>query len=1519
MMNSSSKESPQQKRNANESKNITTILPPEITSTPFISNKTKVASPLITPTRKFLGPRRYALSNNGMLNPIRVIKDPPGPLLASTTYNVNVSTYIDTKSPGLAGRLVQYNEESSQKQQNTHQERYGSPGLFPIVHLFKKSVPVISPKLKKGTIRIGTPESRGYYSQEHNRSLLEGIVRNNSILKEQNNSNEVSTRSVLDALKEISRKRIHSNEDYDPIDDNNKKFRKANGDGDYSKRNRVESPPSDKTSSPTTQAKKRLCTIDAVLASKTSSMYTSYDMGNKRKTFEDSHNRILPVNKKKYTNVETQTSGTPVIVRELKRTSVIKENDNKKSEEPVETTEVVDEITSPKPVLKVLDDKPLEVIRKNRLGALLSALSGREIPSIPMEDRRKALDQDWPKQDSEKALVSILSPPNKQTKAVDKHVTFDLSKNTKLAQSDSSTNTSSISSQTDKNEKEVDTKTEQSKSFPLRSTENNTIEKEKQSMTSIQTLNENVLNRTPSSNKLDNSVEDKKGEKEKIVGGFKFDLNKSSNSKSSIPSIPQVQKSAEESKTDSENTTKTNFASPTSASLGFKPMFGTSPFKLEDGKTKPTAENSFTKSFSSPTTNSLGLPSSLPINTSSSSNFSFATKSVNEGISVSSNVSGKTNAVFAFGKTPTSQSGSETSTLTASPSTSMAAPSGKTDGPSFNSSPFGSKIESITPSFAFGGNANNVSSNPTTTSSSLTSSAIPSISTTSVSITSTPSLGTSGPSNVFTSNTFNTTAVSSSPPKTNFGVSGSSSGGFKFNNGNSLPPFGSSSANSATTQAGTTSSNVFGSSLNATFSPKSEVEKTGVPSANNAGSTMFGNNLLSNKSLTTNSTFGSANDKNMNSSLASSSTPNFTFKTNQGGVATTNTSASTASNVSFSSTVPSFGTNANNIFSPGKTSVVPPFGATTTSSSLGSSNTFTFGKSNTTSLTTPSSTTPLFSNTNTAPSSTTTTSFGTTNTPFGTTNSPFGTTNTPSFASSNTPNFGTTNTLNFGTTNTSNFGTTNTPSFATTTTPSFGTTSNTPSFASTTSTPSFGTTTNTPSFASTTSTPSFGTTTNTPSFGSSSAPSFGTTNVSSFGNTNAPNFGTTTSSAFGTSNKTSFSTSNTSAFGSTNTPNFGTSNASPFGSSNTSNFAASKTPAFGNNNTSAFGGTSTPAFGTTNTPSFGTTNPPAFGTTNTPAFGTTNASAFGTTNNTPSGANNTFGGANSAAPGNNPTFGTPTSNMFGTTNTPSFGNATTTSNFGTSFSTTNTISLPAFGNPTSPFGNVAASNGTTFNSNNNSSPFGNASGTNSFGTFNTNNTQFTPVTNASSFGTNSNNNFGNSSATNAFGSSATNNTFAASNPASPFGTNTNNTAASNSFATSFGKKPEQSSSIFPAQSNNMFNSNSTFGSVQPNNSGGSGGSSTSGVFTFGSSNSNPSSSAGVFTFGTTEPPKSFNFNAASTPGNMSAPSASNFNSPGPSFQQQPTAVPNMFSIGSGNAASTSQVRGRPLVRARRRT
>lgn len=89
------------------------------------------------------------------------VQSMPGPLLASTQFNVNVSTYEETKSPGLARRIVQYNQESEKDKERsrpaTHQVKYGSPGLFPIVHLFKKSPPNLEQRPKRLKVRISSP------------------------------------------------------------------------------------------------------------------------------------------------------------------------------------------------------------------------------------------------------------------------------------------------------------------------------------------------------------------------------------------------------------------------------------------------------------------------------------------------------------------------------------------------------------------------------------------------------------------------------------------------------------------------------------------------------------------------------------------------------------------------------------------------------------------------------------------------------------------------------------------------------------------------------------------------------------------------------------------------------------------------------------------------------------------------------------------------------------------------------------------------------------------------------------------------------------------------------------------------------------------------------------------------------------------------------------------------------------------------------------------------------------------
>lgn len=95
-------------------------------------------------------------------------QSPPGPLLASTKYNINVSTFEDVKSPGLANRIVQYNEEAEsekdQRRHPTHQTKYGSLGLFPVVHLFKKKLPLLEQKRRQVTVRVASPGTAFFFS-----------------------------------------------------------------------------------------------------------------------------------------------------------------------------------------------------------------------------------------------------------------------------------------------------------------------------------------------------------------------------------------------------------------------------------------------------------------------------------------------------------------------------------------------------------------------------------------------------------------------------------------------------------------------------------------------------------------------------------------------------------------------------------------------------------------------------------------------------------------------------------------------------------------------------------------------------------------------------------------------------------------------------------------------------------------------------------------------------------------------------------------------------------------------------------------------------------------------------------------------------------------------------------------------------------------------------------------------------------------------------------------------------------
>lgn len=115
---------------------------------------------------------------------------------------------MDCKSPGLTSRIVQYNNESNDERRPlTHQVKYSSPNSFPIVHFFKPELPVIKPK--KVTVKMANPDT-WYTPYEQNRILAESMTQELNNSKKQDNP-DISTRSVLDALKEISRKRIHVN------------------------------------------------------------------------------------------------------------------------------------------------------------------------------------------------------------------------------------------------------------------------------------------------------------------------------------------------------------------------------------------------------------------------------------------------------------------------------------------------------------------------------------------------------------------------------------------------------------------------------------------------------------------------------------------------------------------------------------------------------------------------------------------------------------------------------------------------------------------------------------------------------------------------------------------------------------------------------------------------------------------------------------------------------------------------------------------------------------------------------------------------------------------------------------------------------------------------------------------------------------------------------------------------------------------------------------------------------------
>lgn len=157
---------------------------------------------------------------------------PPSHNSADKTINrpkkLDAQIYRDTQSRGLTSRIVKYHETSEAKSKPLINPTYNRVGDFPIVHLNKKEInlkPFQHNDSTASKVNIGPPirtnnpisarsmifrtgKNYGDTLPATNGHLV--TPRENEPLAPHTSEYEMSpTRSVLEALKEISRKRIH--------------------------------------------------------------------------------------------------------------------------------------------------------------------------------------------------------------------------------------------------------------------------------------------------------------------------------------------------------------------------------------------------------------------------------------------------------------------------------------------------------------------------------------------------------------------------------------------------------------------------------------------------------------------------------------------------------------------------------------------------------------------------------------------------------------------------------------------------------------------------------------------------------------------------------------------------------------------------------------------------------------------------------------------------------------------------------------------------------------------------------------------------------------------------------------------------------------------------------------------------------------------------------------------------------------------------------------------------------------
>lgn len=161
----------------------------------------------------------------------------------SNLSKLDPAVYLDTQSNGFASRVVKYYEASEAKSRPISNQSYRRPGDFPIVNLEKSELSLNQrkeniPKISKlniappinlvshasarsaifrtgknygetiGPIGKGNNNSTTTSSIKSAEPLPSAAAHDEPIVSNENDYNSASARSSLDALKEISRKRI---------------------------------------------------------------------------------------------------------------------------------------------------------------------------------------------------------------------------------------------------------------------------------------------------------------------------------------------------------------------------------------------------------------------------------------------------------------------------------------------------------------------------------------------------------------------------------------------------------------------------------------------------------------------------------------------------------------------------------------------------------------------------------------------------------------------------------------------------------------------------------------------------------------------------------------------------------------------------------------------------------------------------------------------------------------------------------------------------------------------------------------------------------------------------------------------------------------------------------------------------------------------------------------------------------------------------------------------------------------